>query len=407
VNAPFFIARRYFLSRKKKSFINAISLLSMGVVAFSTAALIIVLSVFNGLEDLLVSLNVSFDPELKIEAAKRKTFDVTDKMRTDLKSIEGVFLLSEVIEDYAYVRYLDRDMPVIIRGISDNFIEQKRLDNNMVSGRLALHRDSIPFAIVGEGVKSNLNINVNDDMHTLQVFYIRNVTGGSLDPSRMYARKSIRPGGVFSIEKNYDENYVFLPLDFTQELLNYDNRRTWLEVKTKPGVNVNAVKSRIMTMLGEDFKVLTNEEQHQDLYRLLKIEKLFAMLALASLVVVGSINIFFSLMMLAIDKQKDVSVLFAIGAYPQFIRTIFLSEGAIISFTGAILGIALGGVICYLQDQFGLVGMGMENAIVASYPVKMKLGDFVTTAVLVIVVTILTSFYPAVKAAKSYSVRHL
>ncbi len=379
----------------------------MGVVAFSTAALIIVLSVFNGLEDLLRSLNSSFDPELKLEAAKRKTFEVNPRMLDDLRSIEGVALISEVIEDYAYVRYLDQDMPVIIRGISDNFTEQKRLDDHMISGRLALHHDSIPFAIVGEGVKRSLKINVNDDMHAIQVFYIRNVSGGSLDPSRMYARKSIRPGGVFSIEKNYDENYIFLPLDFTQELLNYGNRRTWLEIKTASDANIETVKKRIAEKFGEDFKILTNEEQHQDLYRLLKLEKLFAMFALASLIVVGSINIFFSLMMLAIDKKKDVSVLFALGAYPQFIRKIFISEGAIISFTGAIFGLILGGLICFLQDRFGLVGMGMENAIVSSYPVKMKLGDFLITSGLVIIVTFLTSFYPAAKAAKSYSIRHL
>lgn len=263
----------------------------MGVVAFSTAALIIVLSVFNGLGDLLRSVNGAFDPELRIEASKRKTFEVNDKLLADLRSTEGVALLSEVIEDYAYVRYLDLDMPVIIRGISDNFIEQKRLDNNMVAGQLALHHDSIPFAIVGEGVKSSLKININDDMHALQVFYIRNVSGASLDPSRMYARKSIRPGGVFSIEKNFDENYIFLPLDFTQELLNYGNRRTWLEVKTKEGANIDAVKNRIVNLLGEDFKVLTNEEQHQDLYRLLKLEKLFATLALASLIEIGRAHV--------------------------------------------------------------------------------------------------------------------
>lgn len=378
----------------------------MGVVAFSTAALIIVLSVFNGLGDLLRSINSSFDPELKIEAAKRKTFEINDEMMADLRSTEGVSLISEVIEDYAYVRYLDLDMPVIIRGISDNFIEQKRLDNHLVSGRLALHHDSIAFAIVGEGVKRNLKINVSDDMHALQVFYIRNVSGASLDPSRMYARKSIRPGGVFSIEKNYDENYIFLPLNFTQELLNYGNRRTFLEVKTTNG-DIAGVKKRISEKLGENFKVLTNEEQHQDLYRLLKYEKLFGAVSLAALIVVGSINIFFSLMMLAIDKKKDVSVLFAIGAYPQFIRKIFLAEGAIISFTGAIFGLILGGVICFLQDRFGLVGMGMENAIVSSYPVKMTFADFAVTSGLVIVVTILTSFYPAALAARSYSIRHL
>lgn len=407
MNVSLFIARRYFFSGRKKAFINVISIISMGAIAFFTSCLIIVLSVFNGLEDLLISLNASFDPQLKIEAIKRKTFEVDAQMLSNLKSIEGVSLVSEVIEDYAYVRYLDLDMPVIIRGISDNFTEQKRLDDHMVTGMLALHRDSIPFAIVGEGVKRNLKINVNDDMHALQVFYIRNVSGASLDPSRMYARKSIRPGGVFSIEKNYDENYIFLPLDFTRELLNYGNRRTWLEVKVNQDASIESVKHRISEKLGENFKVLTNEEQHADLYRLLKIEKLVATVALATLILIGSINVFFSLMMLAIDKQKDVSVLFAMGAETGLIKKIFISEGAIIAFTGATIGIVLGALTCFLQDQFGLVGMGMENAIVTDYPVKMKVADLALTAGLVIVLTFLTSFYPAAKASRSYNIRHL
>lgn len=379
----------------------------MTVLALCTAALIIVLSVFNGLGDLLRSVNSAFDPELKIEAVKRKTFEATPKVISEIKSIEGVDIVSEVIEDYAYVRYLDLDMPVIIRGISDNFIDQKRLDNNMVGGDLALRRDSIPFAIVGEGVKRNLKINVKDDMHAMQIFYIRNVSGASLDPSRLYARKSIRPGGVFSIEKNFDENYIFLPLDFAKELLNYGDRRTWIEIKTTPGSDVKVVQRRISEKLGEEFNVLTNEEQHKDLYRLLNLEKVVGMLALSAVILVGSINIFFSLMMLAIDKRKDVSVLVAMGAEPQFIRKIFLSEGAIIAFTGAIIGITFGGVFCFLQDQFGLVGMGMENAIVSAYPVKMQFTDFLVTALLVVLVTILTSFYPAAIAARSYSVKHL
>lgn len=403
----FFIAKRYFLSDRKQTFINYVSLLSMGVLALSTAAIIVVLSVFNGLGGLLRSVNGAFDPELKIEAAKRKTFEVNDKLLEDIRSTEGVDVLSEVIEDYAYVRYLDIDMAVIIRGISDNFTEQKRLDNNMVAGQLALRRDSIPFAIVGEGVKSNLKINVNDDMHTLQVFYIRNVSGGSLDPSRMYARKSIRPGGVFSIEKSFDENYIFLPLDFTQELLNYGNKRTWIEVKTKPGVNIEAVKKRLLAKLGDEFKILTNEEQHQDLYRLLTLEKLFATLAFWAIALVGSINIFFSLMMLAIDKKKDISLLMAVGAEPQFIKKIFISEGLILSFVGAVAGLVIGGIVCVLQDQFGMVSMGMENAIVSAYPVEMQFADFAITSAFVIVVTLVASFYPASLASRSYSIQHL
>jgi lipoprotein-releasing system permease protein len=223
----------------------------------------------------------------------------------------------------------------------------------------------------------------------------------------MYARKSIRPGGVFSIEKNFDENYIFLPLDFTQELLNYGNRRTWLEVKTNPDADVESVKKRIVAKLGDDFKVLTNEEQHQDLYRLLKLEKLFATLAFASIALVGSINIFFSLMMLALDKKKDISVLFAMGANPKLVRKIFITEGAIIAVVGAFVGLLFGSFVCFIQEKFGLVSMGMENAIVTAYPVKMELTDFLTTSGFVIVFTFLTSFFPASLASRSYSIQNL
>ncbi|MEI9919364.1 MAG: FtsX-like permease family protein [Bacteroidota bacterium] len=406
MNATLFIARRYFFSKRKKSFINAISQLSVGVVAFFSGALIVVLSVFNGLGELLRSVHVAFDPELKIEAT-RKTFEVTDKMRSDIKSTEGVALFSEVIEDYAYARYGDLDLPVIIRGISDNLVEQGRLDDHMVVGELALHKDSIPFAIVGIGVKNQLHIDVHDDMHVLQLFYIRNASGGGLDPSRLYARKSIRPGGAFSIEKKFDENYVFVPLDFAAELLNYGNRRTWIEIKTTPGADIDRVKKALGKKLGDDFKVLTNDEQHADLYKLLKLEKLFVGGALAVLTLIGSINIFFSLMMLAIDKKKDISVLFAIGAYPQFIRTIFISEGAIISIVGTAIGLSAGALLCYLQATFGLVGMGMDDAIQADYPVKMIASDFLLAGGLAVIMTFVTSFYPASLAAKSYSVQNL
>lgn len=407
MNFPFFIARRYFLSGRKTNFINIISILSMVGVAFSTAALIIVLSVFNGLEGLLRSLYTSFDPELKIEANEGKSFVVTDSLRAALEGVEGVDIVSEVIEDYAYVRYREADMVAVIRGVSNNFLDQHRLDERVAAGTLELYRDSIPRAIVGSGVQSTLSISIEDETTALQVFYIKSVKAGGLDPSRMYTRKALRVGAVFSIERAYDENYIFLPLDFARDLLDYGNRRTFLEVKTKSNASLSAVKERLQQSLGERFQVLTNEEQHKDLYRLLKMEKLFTFLALTLLILVGSINIFFSLMMLALDKKKDVTLLTAFGAKPGLIKRIFISEGAIISFTGAGTGLVLGAIICFLQAQFGLVGMGMENAIVASYPVEMKFSDFAVTALTITVITVLISIYPAIKAARFYSPEHL
>lgn len=406
MDLPFFIARRYFLSKRKKNFINIISILSMAGVAVTTAALVIVLSVFNGLGVLLNSLNQSFDPELKISLVKGKSFELTDELLTRIQNIPGVKIVTPVIEDYVYVRYRNADMVVTMKGVGENFLEQHRLDDHLVDGELKLTKDSIPFAIIGNGVQYMLSAILDDDMHALQVFYIKNLKSQSLNPSSMYARKSIRPGAVFSIEKTYNENYMFVPLAFAESLMDYGNKRTSLEVQTD-GKNPREVQVALQRALGENFTVLNNEEQHKELYLLVKFEKLFAFLALSILLLVGSINIFFSLMMLAIDKKKDISVLTALGAPASLIKRIFLTEGALIAFTGAGIGLVLGAVLCFLQDQVGLVGMGMENAVISHYPVKMQVSDFLLTGLVIVAVTFIISIRPASLAARSYSIDHL
>lgn len=403
MNLPLFIARRYFLSKRKRNFINIISILSMIGVAFSTAALIIVLSVFNGFGDLLSSLYTSFDPEIKIEATKGKSFEINTKLLGDLKAVDGVDIITEVIEDYAYLRYRDADMVVTMKGVSDSFIDQHRLDGHIVDGELKLRDSLTNYAIIGRGVQYSLTIGVKENIYPLQVFYIRNARGGTLDPTKLYSMRSIEPGAVFSIEKNFDENYIFLPLDFVRDLIGYGNRRTSLEIKTKPEANAQVVKGKIQSLLGSEFQVLTNEEQHKDVYKLLKLEKLFTFISLTLLIVVASINIFFSLMMLAIDKKKDISILSAMGAPAALIKKIFLNEGALISLTGGALGLIMGAVICWAQDQYGLIGMGVENPIVSSYPVKMEAGDFFWIAGVILAITLFMSYYPARLAAKSFT----
>lgn len=407
MNLSFFIAKRYLLAKRKRNFINIISLISMVGVAFATAALIIVLSVFNGLEQLLRSLNTAFDPELKIEAVKGKSFEFTDSIKNKIQSIKGVEIVTEVIEDYAYIRYRDADMVATIKGVSDNFIDQHRLDNNISDGTLRLREKGVSYAIVGSGVQFLLSIAIENNIYPLQVFYIKNLKTNTLDVSKLYARRDIQPGSVFKIEKNLDESYVLLPLDFVQDLMDYGNKRTSLEIKTAKGSNLETVQQQLQSALGNSFQVLTNEELHKDLYKLLKMEKLFVFISLVLLVLVASINIFFSLMMLAIDKKKDISILSAIGAENSLVKKIFLTEGALIAFGGALAGLILGGGICWLQDAYGLVGMGMDNSIVSNYPVKLKATDFVTTSLVMVAITFLISFYPARLAAKSFSTNQL
>lgn len=217
----------------------------------------------------------------------------------------------------------------------------------------------------------------------------------------------VMPGGVFSIEKNYDENYILLPLAVVRDLMDYGNQRTALEIKSTPSAKSEDVKARIQQILGDGFTVKSNFEQHKDLYRLLKMEKLFMFLALGLLITIVSVNIFFSLMMLVIDKTKDISVLASLGATPRLVSSVFVTEGMVIAGIGAGCGLVLGGVLCWLQETVGLVSMGMENAVVPNYPVKMLGTDFLAVLGLIAVITITMSWYPAQRAARAASPQHL
>lgn len=379
----------------------------MIIVAICTAALIIVMSVFNGLEGLLRSLYSSFDPEIKIELIEGKSFQLTDSLRQRVQNVEGVDIVTEVIEDYAYVRYRDSDMVVTIKGVSENFLDQNRIDTAIVSGELKLRENDINYAIIGRGVQYTLSIMPGNDIYPLQVHYIKDVKSGSIDVGKLYSRKNILPGSVFAIEKNYDENYIFVPLEFAQDLLDYGNKRTSLEIKVSPNHDPNKVKAGLEDVLGSNFAVKNNEEQHADLYKLLKLEKLVVFIAFSFILAVGSINIFFALSMLAIDKKKDISMLYAMGAGNTLIKKIFMSEGAIISLGGTIIGLLLGGFICWLQQNYGLVSMGMETSVLDNYPVKMEMTDFVYTAICVVVITLIISYRPAIIATRYNSIENL
>jgi len=408
LNLPFFIARRYLVSKRKKNFINVISIISVIAVTIITAAIIIVLSIFNGLGDLLRSLNDSFDPEIKIEAAVGKSFPADSTLLKRINAVAGVSAVTEVIEDYAYARYNKATQAVIIKGVSDNFIEQERIPHEMiVEGELKLQRNGIPYALVGYGVKNTLSIAVRENFYPLELYYVKNVKAGTLDPSNLYTQKNIAPGGVFSIVQTFDENYVIVPLTFARDLLNYGNRRTALEVKTRPGADIHEVEQALQNVLGEGFKVLNGEEQHQDLYRVLRLEKLFASIAAVLLLIIGSINIYFNLMMLALDKKKDISVLVSCGADARLLQKIFIYEGLMIALIGTFAGLALGGLVVVLQQHFGLVSMGMASSVIEGYPVKMQISDFTYLFVVMTVITILISSRPALLASKFASAQDL
>ncbi|WP_276368127.1 FtsX-like permease family protein [Chryseolinea sp. H1M3-3] len=408
MNLPLFIAQRYLVSKRKKNFINVISIISVVAVSIITAAIIIVLSIFNGLGDLIHSLNNSFDPEVKIEPVKGKSFPVSPALLKKIEGIPGVGVVTEVIEDYAYARYNNANQVVTVKGVSNNFIDQKRIPKeSIVEGELALTKNGVAKALIGYGVRNTLSISLEEDFHMLQLYYVKNVKSGVLDPSKLYTQKGISPGGVFAIIQNFDENYVIVPLEFAKDLLNYGDKRTSLEVKIAPGASIMSVEKQIQSALGDAFNVLNSEEQHQDVYRVLKLEKLFASIAAVLLLVIGSINIYFNLMMLALDKKRDITILASMGADSALLKRVFVTEGLLIAAIGTCFGLLLGAGIVLLQQHFSLISMGMDSSVVDGYPVKLAVVDFIYVFIAMSAVTIAISSRPATLASRFVSVQNL
>ncbi|MBN7814237.1 FtsX-like permease family protein [Algoriphagus pacificus] len=408
MNLSFFIAARYFRSKKKRNFITILSTISMIGVAVGTMALVIVMSVFNGLEDLIRGLFASFDAELKIEAAEGKSFEITEDWLDSIRSVEGVAILTEVIEDNALFDYNGNQIVARLKGVSDNFLDQGRFSKGYFWGDTTLGTGLRPAAILGRGVGFFLSINLNDINVPLKVFYPKAPrSAATIDPSQLYASGILDPAAFFSIERQFDDEYVIAPLEFAKKLLNYGDRRTALEIKVEDGASINQVQQRLKGLLGERFLVKNTDEQHSGLLRTVKLEKLFVFLTLTFILAIASFNIFFSLSMLAIEKKKDIAVLRAMGAPDKLIRWIFLKQGALIALSGAIIGLILGFLVCVVQQEYGLVSLGISSAVIDAYPVKIAWTDFLWISLAVIGITLLASYRPAYIASQVDTVREL
>ena len=402
MNVPLIIARRYFRSKNKRNIITIISNISMVGVAVGTMALIIVLSVFNGLEDLVRTLYGKSDPNLVISATKGKAFAVDAVLLRRLQATPGVALLTEVIEDNALLQYHDRQMVVKMRGISDNYFGHSNLDASIREGDHRLRRDSLEYALIGAGVQHELSITLDNRLAPLRMLYPRN-TGRktlSLNPDKAFNQQNILAGGVFLIEQHMDDSYLFVPLGFAQRLLGYGNRRTALFVRVGESFEVGEVKDVLREALGPNFKVLDSDEQHVSLLKAIKVEKLFVFITFAFILLIASLNIFFSLSMLVIDKKKDIAVLLAMGATETTVRRTFLFVGAIVALVGATTGLVLGVAICWVQQTFHVVSMGMATSVVDSYPVKMQASDIAFICIAIVLITLAVSIRPALNAGK-------
>lgn len=370
-------------------------------VAISTMALVAVMSVFNGLEDLIRGLFSSFDSELQVTPVAGKSFVATENWLNTIREVEGLEVITEVIEDNALLEYRGNQHIARVKGVSDNYFEHERFSKGYFWGDTTLGTDMRPGAILGRGVAFALSVNLDDINSVLNIYYPKAPkSAASLDPNQLYASGQVEPRGFFSIEQGVDNEYILVPLDFFKDLLDYGQKRTALELKVAPEYSISTVQKAVQAHLGADFAVKNADEQHATLIRTVKLEKLFVFLTLTFILALASFNIFFSLSMLAIEKKKDLAVLKSMGAKNSLILGIFLKQGALIAFSGAILGLILGLLLVGAQAKFGLISLGIASGVVDAYPVRIHWPDLGWISLAVVTITLLASWRPAWIAAQ-------
>jgi len=399
MNLAPWIARRYFFSRKKRSFISWLSILSMLGVGVGTMALVVVLSVFNGMEELNREIFKTFEADLTVSPKLGKRFEAPAGLLDKVQAVAGVQAITRVAQDNALARYADGQTVVRLKGVDDNYLDQTALDSALLEGRLLLRQDGVNYAIVADGVRADLSISPADILTPLDILYPQNGQPlNALNPD-IFNEQRLTVSGIFFIESRYD-NYVLAPLAVARNLFDYKpDEVTALEIQLKPGANENQIKRALQAVVGEQLLVQNRDDLNLDLYRAIRVEKLFVAVTLALIILVASINIFFSLSMLVIEKKSDVQLMYALGATRSLIRNIFLTEGAIIALSGAFAGLILGIGLCLAQQTYGFVSMGMTSSIIDAYPVRLELNDILLTGALVILLTVLTSWFPAQRAA--------
>lgn len=401
MNLPYYIAKRYLISKKSHNAINVISGVSVCGIALATLALVCTLSVFNGFQELVATFFTAFDPELKITSVSGKVFDAQDERIQSLRQLPEIEVFSESLEDNAMVQYKGRQAMVVIKGVEDNFNQLTAIDSILYGrGDMVLHDEVVDYAIPGVDVTSSLGTGIRF-LDPLEVYAPKrgskiNVANPSTSFQTAYLHSS---GLIFAVnQQKYDASYILTSLSFARDLFQYDTEVSSIELKLKEGSNIYKVQKKISQSLGEDFQVLNRYEQQADTYRIMEVEKLISYAFLSFILLIACFNVIGSLSMLIIDKRADVVTLRNLGANDRLISRIFLLEGCMISFMGAIIGVALGLMLCFAQQEFGILSLGSGASsgafVVDAYPVSVHFSDVVLVLITVLVIGYLSVLLP-------------
>ena len=401
MNFPFYIARRYLFSKKSHHAINVISGVSVCGVALATLAMVCTLSVFNGFQDLVATMFTAFDPEIKITAANGKVFDSQDERIQLLRDLPEIEVFSESLEDNAMVQYKGRQAMVVIKGIEDNFNQLTAIDSILYGrGEWILRDEVVDYAVPGIELVSVLGTGIRF-LDPLEVYAPkRGAKINVANPSTSFESSYLHSSGlVFAVnQQKYDASYILTSLSFARDLFQYDTEVSSIELRIAADADVKEVKKDIKRMLGNDFLVQDRYEQQADTYRIMEVEKLISYVFLSFILLIACFNVIGSLSMLIIDKRNDVATLRNLGADDQLVSRVFLFEGYMITFFGALIGVGLGLILCFIQQEFGIIPLGSGDSagafVVDAYPVSVYAIDVILVLITVLVTGFLSVFFP-------------
>ena len=403
MNFPFFIARRSVFSNKSTNAINVISAISVVGVAVGTMALVIVLSVFNGFHDLVASFFTNFDPQIELVPTQGKTAPADDPLLDKIRKMPQVSVHTDVLEDQGLAVYGDRQQMVTVMGVDDNFTQLTNISDILYGdGEFTLQAANLFYAIPGIRLAQDMGLGARFDGYLKLYAPVRRGQITDLeDPSDGFVVDSlISPGVVFAVNQaKYDRDHIICSIGFARRLFDQDGMLSSLQIRLKPGSDLAAVKKQMREIVGSKYRVLDRFEQQSDTFNIMQIEKVLAYVFLTFILMVACFNIISSLSMLIIDKKGDAATLRNLGATDRQIRSIFLFEGRIISAIGAVVGILLGLLLCWLQQEFGLVHMGDSagSFVVNAYPVSVHYDDVAIVFVTVLLIGWAAAWIPTRK----------
>jgi lipoprotein-releasing system permease protein len=358
-------------------------------------SLVIVLSVMNGFENIITQMYNSFNPDIRIEAVKGKTIDVAEFPLSKLKKIDGIVNYSEIIEENALIRYKNKQQIVVIKGVDDNFEKVSEIKSKIVEGKFLLNNQQADFMVLGYGIYDNLEIQLNDYKSQISIYIPKRDKEISLDPSQAFNNEQIFAIGAFSIQQDFDTKYVIVPLRLAKKLLNYKSEISAIELSIDKNKNVENIQQEIKQLIGDNYTIKNRYQQEEMLYKIIKSEKIAIFLILSFIILIAAFNLIGSISMLILEKKQDIVILRSLGASGSLIKKIFLAEGLMISFAGAFIGIILGGIVCLLQQEFGIIRLqGSGSFIIDAYPVKIQISDILKVAVIVTIIGFIAAWFP-------------